>query len=192
MTPGCDHRGGHRGGRRGYRGFTLVELIASMVVLAIVGGVSSSILLHSADGYLAASTTSQLHHELSVAMDRLARELRRIDRDPAAATIAPHIDAVTATSMAWRDADGDALSLDLMGDVLWFAAAGGPPRVLLRDVAAFAIRTYDEDSGLLPSSLSADACDAIRRVEVSITLARSGGSEMLTARVFIRSTMSGA
>ena len=186
MTPGSE------GDLRRHRAaFTLIELIATMVVLAIIGGVSSSIILHNADGYLQASTTSQLHHELSVAMDRIVREVRRIDRDPAVTTIAPHIDAVTDTSISWRDADGDAFSLSLAGGVLRLAADGGPPRVLLEDVVTLTIRTVDDDAALLPASLSGSGCDAIRRVEVSITLARSGISESLTARAFIRSTASG-
>jgi len=192
MTPGF--ASGHRRirGIRGIRGFTLVELIATIVVLAVIGGATSSIILHNADGYLQASATSQLHHELSIGMDRIARELRRIDLDDSAAGIAPNIDAVSDTSLQWRDADDDAYELALAGDELRLGVKGGPARVLLDDVTGFSIQTFDENNAALPPTLSGIACDAIRRIGLSITLARHGVSETLTARVFMRSTSTGS
>lgn len=164
-------------------GFTLVEMIATITVLSVIGTVASGIILHAADGYLDASTTAQLHSELSVAMDRAVRELRKI---PLASGV-PAIDAVTATSITWSTD----YSLALSGNDLNLTLDGGAAAVLLSDVTALTIQTYDEDNAALAASLAGAACDPIRRIELNLTVERYGVSDSLRTRIFVRSTMSG-
>ncbi|MCP3905414.1 MAG: prepilin-type N-terminal cleavage/methylation domain-containing protein, partial [Planctomycetes bacterium] len=80
------------------RAFTLVEAMVTMVVLAAIGSVASGLVLDSVDDYLTARTRGQLHAELSIAMDRIMRDLRKIPLDSAAASIAPDVDWTEATS----------------------------------------------------------------------------------------------
>jgi hypothetical protein len=63
--------------------------------------------------------------------------------------------------------------------------------VLLTDVTACTIATFDEDNAPLGASLAGVACDDIRRVSVSVTVTRGGVSETLRTKVFIRATMEG-
>ena len=175
-----------RGPRRRF-GFTLIEVVATIVILAAIGTVASNILLTASDGYLDAAGTAQLHNELSIATDRLAREFRQIDLDNDADDIAPDIDEVTASSMTWHTDSSVALN----GTTLQFVEAGGAAATLLTDVTAFSITTHDEDNDPLAATLSGDQCDAIRRIEITVTQTRFGVSETLRARVFLRSTMSG-
>ena len=119
------------------------------------------------------------------------RELRKIELDAAASGIAPNIDTVTATSIAWTDTDSDSYSLSLSGADLMLAVDGGAAAVLLADATAFSVATYDEDNAALAASLAGVACDPIRRVALDVTLQRHGVSESLRTKVFIRSTMSG-
>lgn len=173
------------------RAFTLIEMIATMVLLSILSAFAATIMVNASDGYFDASVTAELHTELSVSLDRVVRELRRIDPDPAASGIAPHIDTVTSDSIVWRDGDDDVYRLALIGSTLILAVDGGPDRVLLTDVSAFAVRTYDENDAALAASLSGSGCDAIRRVATTISLTRFGVTETLGTRIFIRSTMEG-
>ena len=173
------------------RGFTLIEAIATIVLLSILGTFGSLIILNSTESYIDATTVSQLHSELSISLDRIVRELRKIELDSGAAGVAPDIDSVTTTSIAWRDSDGDAYSLSLSGTNLMLVVNGGASNILLSDVTGFTLGTYDESNDLLPSSLSGAACDPIRRVEISITLTRQSVSETLGTKLLIRSTMSG-
>ncbi len=166
------------------RAFTLVELIATMTVLATLGSVISVIISSAVSGYTRAATTAQLHSEASVALDRIDQMLRYI---PASAVTDPDISSVTATSITWSTN----WTLTLTGTQLLLSEAGGTSSVLLNDVSAFSVTAYDQGNAALAASLSGSACDSIRRLRVSITLTRSGISETLRTKVFIRSMMSG-
>lgn len=170
------------------RGYTLIEAIATIVILAALGSLASTIIVEASDGYFSGQVHAQLHTENSIAMDRIVRELRKIPLDDDANDIAPDIDEVTDTSITWF---GDN-SVTLNGTNLELVEDGGTARVLLTDVSAFAIQTYDESNNALSQPRQAAQCDPIRRVQVTITLTRHGESETIRAKVFLRSTMTGA
>ncbi len=169
------------------RGFTLIELIATIVVLAVLGSITSLLILNAVDGYSEAATSAQLHGEASIALDRAVRELRKIELDSAATGVAPNISSVTPTSIAWEPSS----SLSLSGAQLMFVDNGATAAVLLDDVSALSMTTYDESNTALAASLTGVACDPIRRVALEVTLQRHGVSETLRTKLFIRSTMSG-
>lgn len=170
------------------RGFTLIEAVATIVILSIIGSLASTIIVTAVDGYVAAATTAQLHTEASTAMDRIVRELRRVGLDNSANGVAPDIDSVSPTSVTW----GGGNQLRLTGTKLRLAIAGPQLHELLDDVAALTIQTYDEDNVALGANLTGSACDPIRRIEIDLTLQRNGVSSSLRTKLFIRSTMSGA
>jgi prepilin-type N-terminal cleavage/methylation domain-containing protein len=169
-------------------GFTLIELISTIAVLAAVATVGSGIIFAATDGYVQATTSAQLHTELSIALDRIVRELRNVPLDDDAGGVAPDIDAFADDSIDW---DGDN-SIALAGSDLRLTIGGGPSAVLLADVTAVTFQAYDESNTALAQPLNGAACDAIRRVSVTITIERYGVSETLRSRVFLRSTMQGA
>ena len=68
---------------------------------------------------------------------------------------------------------------------------GGAAVVLLSDVTALSVQTYDEDNTALAATLTGAQCDPIRRVYVEVTMQRSGVSQSLSSKVFLRSTMRG-
>jgi len=173
------------------RGFTLVEVIASITVLAIISAVVFSLLGNTTDAYFAASTRTRLHTELSVALDRIYNEISQIPPDFDQAQIAPDITSLNAQRMTWLDSAGNACELELSGTNLSLASNGDSTAVLLKAVSSFQITAYDEENQALAGSLTGAACDAIRRVVVSIATEDRGVIEKLRTKVFIRSTRLG-
>jgi prepilin-type N-terminal cleavage/methylation domain-containing protein len=172
------------------RGFTLIELVSTMVILATLGSVASTVLISATDRYLDAATASQLNTEMSVGLDRIVREIRRIDRDDTATGIAPDIDSMTGTSMDWGGDSSLTLSLD--GTELRLAVDGATDRLLVADVSSFALTALDEDDAAITLPVTADACDPIRRIMIELTVTRHGVSVPLRTRVYLRSMLSGA
>jgi prepilin-type N-terminal cleavage/methylation domain-containing protein len=159
------------------RGFTLVEAIAALAVMGVLAGAAAPILLSAGDSYAGSSVRAQLTTELSVALDRVVRELRSIPGRAGAESPAAGIDAISATAITWGGDNG----ISLQGSDLVLTTAG-TPAVLLRDVAELAMAAYDEDNAPLALPLAGDDCDAVRRIEVRLSQSRQGESGAPRAR----------
>lgn len=157
-----------------------------MTVLAVVSVAASRIIFAATNAYAGSAARSHLSAEGSAAMERITAELRSIP-SRAGAPGTPWIDSVSAASISWgggtlsRSADRVVLALD-----------GDAARTLLSDVSAFSVACFDADNQPLPASLSGSACHAVRRIEITLTLSRSGANETLRTRVFPRCATTGA
>ena len=171
------------------RGFTLIEALATIVILAALGSVASTVLLSSADGYFDASTRSQLHSEISMALDRAVRELRKIKLDSSAPGIAPDINIYASIGLLWHTPRSLLVGF---GGILYLQIDGGPLTVLLHDVTGFTVTAYDQSNNVIAAPQFNAGCDPIRRLELEVTVTRYGVSETLRTKVFLRSTMDGA
>lgn len=169
------------------RGFTLVETIAVMAVLAAVGSVSSLIIYTSVNGYRNASARAQVHEASAAAMDRLSVEFRQIPLDPGSGTTAPVITSVTPTSIAW----GSGSSLSLSGSTLQLVDSGGAAVTLLSNVTGLTVQCYNESNAALATTLSGVGCQPIRRIGLTITVSHDGQSDTIRSKFFIRSAMAG-
>ncbi len=182
---------GARQSRRRRRGFTLVESMATIVVLGVLGSTASYLILDSVDDYTDATTTAQLHAEMSIALDRAMRELRKMELDGAATGVAPNLTSMTTIWLTWEDAAANAYQLGKVGSDLQLEVAGSGLSTLLTNVTSLNISIFDEDNTDI-SPCTGAGCDPVRRVRFDVTTQRNGVSETLRFKVFIRSTMSGA
>ena len=178
--------------RRRRRGFTLVESMATIAVLGVLGSSASYLVLDSVDGYMDATTSAQLHAEMSIALDRVIREIRKIELDDAAAGVAPNISLISATALSWQDSSSNSYRFAMVGSELQIEVAGGGLSTLLTDVTSLAISIFNESNVDIGPACAGAACDPVRRIVVDVTTQRSGVTESLRFKVFIRSTMSGA
>jgi len=170
------------------RGFTLVEVIATMAVMGALGAVASSTVFSALDSYLDAATRGQLHTEISMAMDRVVRELQNTQLDGSASGVAPDIESVASSAITWNDD----YSLTLTGGQLMLSDNGAAAEPLLANVSSFSVQTFNESNVALGASLSGAGCDAIRRIQLTLTMQRNGTIETLRTKVFLRCTMEGA
>lgn len=170
--------------RRIHRAFTLVELVATMVVISTVGTVISVLIGTSVDGYTRAATTAQLNSELNVALDRIDQMLRFV---PQGTGGGPNISSLSATSLTWNTN----WVLTLSGTNLTLSEAGGTASILVKDVSSLSITARDQSNAAMAASISGSACDSIHRIRISITQTRSGVSETLRTTIFPRTLMTG-
>ncbi len=172
-----------RSPRRAGAGFTLIETIATITILAVLGSTASMLVMTSVNGFTQAATAAQLHSEASIAFDRIDRAMRGI---PGSASVpgAPDISSITATSITWQTN----YSLSLSGTQLMLVENGGTSRVLISDVTTFSVQAYDESNTALAASLSGSACDVVQRLRFTVIMQRNGVSQTLRSKVFLRGT----
>lgn len=174
--------------RHSRHGFTLVEAITSIVIIAVVMGLSSRIISAAMDSYTASSARAALVQECSAAFERIAAELRHLPaRTGAGGLTVPDITQVTPSSITWTGGG----TLALTGSDLTLRPASEAAETLLQDATALSLRAYNADSTALATSLSGVACEPIRLFEISITASRAGITETLRSRIYLRNTAEG-
>lgn len=167
-------------------GFTLVESVVTMVILAIIMVTVSQLFLGATQGYTAAAERGELHTAVSCAMDRIAMEIRNARATSGSSPASADITSTSASSIAWMDADGSSRSVSLSGTDLVYSEAGGAGSVLASNISSFSIATYDESNAALAASLSGAATASIRRVQITLVASHGGVVETLRTRVFPR------
>ncbi len=178
------HRGTHAS--RGPRtGFTLVELVACIVILGMVIASASRLMIDVTQAYVSATETADVHSELSIGLDRVVRELRSIGNEDDAGTFVPVIDSVSSSAITWSTDT----TVELTGSAVELTMAGGTTRTLLEDVTGFTIAIFDESNASLSLPRTGDDCHAIRRIRVTITISRNGVTHSLSSKLFLRSMM---
>lgn len=166
--------------KRQQGGFTLIEAIATIVVLAALGSIASSILFTVSESYLKASAIAQMHNEASSAMERMVRELRNIPSTPTGVSI----DATQTSSITWSGTSG----VSLNGSQLRFSHAGAH-YALANNCIAFQIQTFDHSGNVLPATMNAAQAQHVRRIIVTITLEQNGLSHTVRSGVYVRSAI---
>lgn len=169
-------------------GFTLVETLATIAIVAVLAGLSAPVISAASRSYADGANRAEIATGIDAAMERIVTELRQIPLQSAAVTAKPDISSITNNSITWSTNS----SIDLSGTTLRLTLAGGTPRILLTGVSAFSINAYDQSQVALTAPLSGSGCDTVQRLEISITGLRNGVSETHRTRVFLRSLAAGA
>jgi type II secretory pathway pseudopilin PulG len=168
--------------------FTIVETVAVISILAIIGSIVSAITYTASKSYSDAAFTAQLQAELSAAMARSIRELRYIPIDPNSAPVVPKIDSITASSINWNSNS----SLSLSSGSLQLVLNGGTAETLLQNVTSFVVSTYDDSNTALGATLSGSGTNPVRRIQLQMTISRNGATQSLRSRVYLRGLMAGS
>ncbi|MDX2147124.1 MAG: prepilin-type N-terminal cleavage/methylation domain-containing protein [Planctomycetota bacterium] len=173
------------------RGFTLVEVLCALAIVATISVVSFRLILEASDQYTDTVVRAEASSRMGSALERVATQLREIPVRSGSSPVAPNITAMTETSLSYVDANGTTQSLGLSGTTLtWNDGAGA--KELLRDVTALSLRAYDESNAILPASPSAAQRDLVRRIQITMTTTRQGVVETLRTRVFLRALAAGS
>ena len=157
---------------RAQKGFTLVELIVTLVLVGIIGTFTTLFMYTGLNGYLMAKDTSEGALKAQIALDRISLELRDIDKiDLVTYSDDTRIDYTSVTLPGNRKIlyNGGVISLDVNDN----------PHALLDEVSDFTLR-------MIPQELNyfADNKDEVQAIDVSFKV---GGIEReFSARIFPR------
>lgn len=155
------------------RAFTLVELLASMVIIGFVASVAVPLISAASDSFVTSSNNRDEAERLSHAMDKAVRLLRAA---PATAPGSGQPDIAVAASDNIEFADGS--ELELIGTTLWLTPAGGSASPLCTGVSAFAI-TYLAEDGTTSTILTPENT---QRIVIRIAT----GAQELRGAAFLR------
>lgn len=121
------------------RAATLVELIVSITVLAIVSGISLPVIMGATDAYAGAAETRRACERGAYALERSIRLLRDAPEGATAGTVG--VSSLTASEIVFDDGRG----LRLTGTTLFLLESGGVESILCENVDAFTISCLADD-----------------------------------------------
>jgi prepilin-type N-terminal cleavage/methylation domain-containing protein len=157
-------------------GFTLVELIVTIVLVGIIGTFTTLFMYTGINGYLRAKNTAEGALKAQIALDRISLELRDIT-EIESLTANTSIDYFSATLPGDRqiihNAGADTISLDVDGNV----------NLLLDDVQSFTMTAAGRDLNFY-----ADGNNEVEAIDISLTVGDIG--RQFSARIFPRNMVS--
>ena len=60
------------------RGFTLVEIVITIVIVGIISGIAAMVILQGAKAYSVEQSRSDVHYQARLALERMGREIRMV------------------------------------------------------------------------------------------------------------------
>ena len=160
-------------------GFSLFELIATIVVLAIMAGVGARILDHGVSTYDTVTRTVGINGRLNYAMERLTREIGATNYNGTGYDMA----AMTATRLVFTKQDGVTVTID---------GSSAPLLILAYDTPAVSATLTDDLSALTLTYLQADGVTAatgttdVAFVVINLTLTNGTATFSRQRRVALR------
>jgi prepilin-type N-terminal cleavage/methylation domain-containing protein len=94
----------------GEQGFTLIEIVITIVLVSIIGGLGALIVMQGLRSYSAEDTRSEVLYQARFTTERIAREARLI-RDATATNLL----TMTPTDLAFCDVTGKAVEFQMSG-----------------------------------------------------------------------------
>jgi len=146
------------------KGFTLIELIATLVITSIIGLGVSSFLVYGVEGFMLAKANNEVFQKANLAIERLIRETNNLDE----------IYETTPNSIHYKR-DGQEFGIALVGTNIQLNRAGSitdatPGSILIDNITAFSLQFEDVDGSnwTIPADNSITGLSIIK---ISMTIA---------------------
>ncbi len=111
------------------RGMTLVEVVASIAILGVIGAVMLPLFHAAADGYAASREARRAIDDASFAMDRVLRLLRDVPGNSIEGTV--ELESVSSDQVLFADGRG----VRFAESALWLLSPGHAPAPILQEVS---------------------------------------------------------
>lgn len=146
------------------RGFTLVEMVITLTMLAIMAGVAGPYLSLGAQAYNQSAASIDTLGKLRNASERLAREIREIQRLPSG----DYDVTLSANPLVFTKRDGETVTINVAPPVVTLAyddSVPGVTPVLTDEVASLAFRYLQADG-----TTDASGSDDVAYIEFELVL----------------------
>jgi prepilin-type N-terminal cleavage/methylation domain-containing protein len=167
------------------KGFTLVEIVMTIVLVSVLAAIAAVIILQGVRGYVSEASRSDIHYQTRLAMERMTREVRTIRQpqpgtDTVGTTALGTITGNPTSSLIFTDVTGTDIYYSLSGNTL-VRRSGSQSATLATGVTALQFNHYNIASALTTSAL------AIWTVEIFLNDQQGGDSLSMRTRVHPRS-----
>lgn len=162
------------------RGWSLVELIMVMVIIGIIGAFIGPVLLNAVKAYDRTQVTVTTYAKMRYAMERIAREVAAVRRNPANTT-AFDVSSMMATNFTFIKEDGTEVTVTLAGTNVNLTYSGTGTGLLADRVSALDFAYYRHDG-----ASAATNATQIEFVQISMTISDGTTSYANRLRVALR------
>jgi prepilin-type N-terminal cleavage/methylation domain-containing protein len=169
---------------RRQRGFTLIEMIVSILILGILGAAAAYGIQNGVIAFQTTSAALDTLSKLRVSTERVARELREIRRDPLDSGRYDITEPFAADQISFVKTDGTRVSLAVAGNTLTLEYDTPTGVFTLTDqLSSFSLAYYGSDG-----STSVATADALAFIEVELVLSDTAGNSLpQQTRIALRS-----
>lgn len=139
-------------------GFTLMEMIITLTLIAILAGITAPYMGNGAQAYNHTATSLQTIDKLRYASERLARELREIQRDENGDYDIETPVSISGKHIIFTKTDGETVSIDDTAPTLVMAYSSlnaNAPYVLTDELSSITFNYYLND-GIRSASTTRD------------------------------------
>jgi prepilin-type N-terminal cleavage/methylation domain-containing protein len=175
-----------RNWRLGEAGFTLVELIITIVLVGIIAGIAAILTLQGVSSYTVQDLRADLTNQGRLAIERMAREIRAIRQTGEIGTTKVGatwtISGNPTSSLIFTDLTGTDIIYSLSGSML-NRTMGGVDAAMADGVTTLQFNHYDRTGAL--TTTPAD----VWQVQIDLTVTRGGESQDFRIRVHPRNFM---
>ena len=132
------------------RGFTLMEMVITILLVGILSSLAAVIILQGVKGYTVEDQRSNAHYQARLAMERMVREIRLIRWDSVLGQA--DISTMTATDLRYQDIQGNQMGFRLnVGTVQRTQDSAATWQPLATGVTALNFNYFQQD-GVTPAT----------------------------------------
>lgn len=160
-------------------GFSLIEMVVSIVVLGVLSAVTAPVFTTSLRGYVESDATLTTLSKARYATERIARELREVQYNSGTGSFT--FTAMGANNVTFTKWNGTTVTLNVAGTNVNLRYA--PPNVTapLTDELGALTLAYLDATGAIGATAS-----TVRAIDVNLTLTNRGATHTQQVRVGLR------